>query len=302
MLSTGRGYFYFYPYADQPGYKRMKLAHLILVHADPVQTERLVKRLHHADADVYIHLDARTNIAGFSSLTEIPNVFFIKKRLAVFWGNYSMVEATLNSFEEILQTGVSYSHINLLSGSDYPLKSAAEIQTFLFANAGKTFMRYLAIPDEWDEPLSRIQKYNLGDFTIPGKHKLQQLANKYLPVRKVPKGLKIYGRSQWLTITPQGAAYAINYLKANPAIRRFFLLTWAVDELIFQTILLNSPLRDSVVNDHLRYIRFVKGDSRPQTLTIADAAVLDSSGKFYARKFDPAVDTAIMDHLDLDGY
>lgn len=276
----------------------MRLAHLLLIHADPEQTKRLVNRLHHADADVYIHLDAKADIAQFKNLETIGNVFFIQNRVSVFWGDYSMIQATLNGFEEILQTGKPYSHINLLSGQDYPLKSAAEIQKFLFANADKSFMRWLAIPQEWDEPLSRLQKYNFGDLAIPGKHQLQVLANKLLPPKKLPRNLQIYGRSQWLTITPACARYVVDFLKANPKIRRFFLLTWASDELIFQTILLNSPMRDGLVNDHLRYIRFKRGDSRPQTLTLADIETLTASGKFYARKFDRNADTAVMDELD----
>jgi len=276
----------------------MRLAHLLLIHADPQQTRRLVNRLHHADADVYIHLDAKANMADFEDLAEIGNVFFIRNRVSVFWGNYSMIEATLHGFEEILETGKPYSHINLLSGQDYPLKSATEIQKFLFANADKSYMRFFAIPQDWDEPVSRLQKYNFGDFAIPGKHKLQVLANKFLPPRKLPAKLQMYGRSQWFTITLAAARFSIDYLKANPKIQRFFKLTWAADELIFQTILLNSPLRDSIVNDHLRYIRFKRGDSRPHTLTMADVEILTSSGKFYARKFDPKVDIAIMDALD----
>jgi len=225
-------------------------------------------------------------------------VFFIRNRVSVFWGNYSMVEAELNSFEEILETQKQYSHINLLSGQDYPLKSAAEIQKFLFAHADKSYIRFFAIPQDWDEPVSRLQKYNFGDFAIPGKHKLQVLANRLLPARKTPANLQIYGRSQWFTITPAAARFSIDYLKANPKIQRFFKLTWTADELIFQTILLNSPLRDSIVNDHLRYIRFKRGDSRPHTLTMVDVEILTDSGKFYARKFDPKVDAAVMDELD----
>src|SRR5476651_1643526 len=128
----------------------MRLAHLLLIHADPQQTRRLVNRLHHADADVYIHLDAKANMADFEDLAEIGNVFFIRNRVSVFWGNYSMIEATLHGFEEILETGKPYSHINLLSGQDYPLKSATEIQKFLFANADKSYMRFFAIPQDWD--------------------------------------------------------------------------------------------------------------------------------------------------------
>ena len=75
-------------------------------------------------------------------------------------------------------------------------------------------------------------------------------------------------------------------------------MTFCVDELIFQTILLNSPFKESIVNDHLRVIKFVKGTYRPRTLLISDAEMLVSSGKFFARKFVLEEDTAILDYLD----
>lgn len=275
----------------------MKLAHLILVHSNPVQTEKLVKRLCHPDADIYIHLDAKADISEFQALSAVP-VTFIKKRISVKWGNYSMVEATLASFEEILASGTVYSHINLLSGQDYPLKSAQEIQKFLFAHPDKTFMRSLAIPEEWDEPVERLEKYNLGDLTFPGKHIVQNIMNRILPKRKLPRHLKIYGRSQWFTITPECALYTINYLKEHKRVRRFFRRTWAADELIFQTVLFNSALKNTIVNDHLRYIKFRKGDSRPKTLVKEDKEALLNSGKFYARKFDILKDSMILYLLD----
>jgi len=276
----------------------MKLAHLILAHAMQDQLSRLIKRLQHPDADIYLHIDKKANITDFESLKLNAKIHFISNRVAVDWGNYNMIEATLNSFAEIISKNISYSHINLLSAQDYPLKSASQIQNFLFNNAGKTFMRWYAIPEEWDEPINRLNKYNFGDYNFPGKHQLQNLANRVLPNRKPPQGLKIYGRSQWLTITPQHALYVINFLKNNPRVRLFFKHTWACDELVFQTILINSDLKLNVVNDHLRYIKFKRGDSRPKTLTVADAEELTASGKLFARKFDTAVDHQILDHLD----
>ena len=75
-------------------------------------------------------------------------------------------------------------------------------------------------------------------------------------------------------------------------------MTWGVDELVFQTVLLNSHLRDSIVNDHLRYIKFFRGGSSPKILTMEDADILVKSNKFYARKFNPAIDSEILDYLD----
>jgi hypothetical protein len=276
----------------------MKLAHLILAHSTEPQLERLIKHLQHTDADIYIHVDKKASLNPFYNLQKNNTFYLINNRIAVDWGNFNMVEATLSGFEEILAKGDVYSHINLLSAQDYPLKSPTHIQHFLFANADKTFMRYFLIPDEWDEPIERLTKYNFGDYNFPGKHLVQRLANTILPNRRPPGNIKIYGRSQWITITPACAQYVINHLKNNKAVYRYFKQTWACDELIFQTILLNSPLKSSVVNDHLRYIKFKPGDSRPQTLTMANAADIIISDKFYGRKFDINVDEQILDYID----
>ena len=276
----------------------MRTAYLILAHKDPELLERLVKKLSNADADIFIQLDNKTNINDFSYIANIKNTVFTDKRIDTVWGNYSIIESTLNGFKQILANGKNYSHINLLSGQDYPLKPIAEIQDFLFANSDTTFMRLLSITDnEWLQGKERIIRYSFGDFKMPGKYGLQRLANTILPKRKIPLKLKAYGGSQWLSITPQCALYTINYLQNNPKLKRFFRATWAIDEVFFQTILMNSPLKDKLVNDSLRFIEQY-GNSRPTVFTIYDADRLINSGKFFARKFDRDVDTKVLDYLD----
>ena len=275
----------------------MRLAHLILAHNHPKQLERLVKRLSHKDADVYIHLDAKADIAAYDTIKALPNTFFTNNRIKVGWCEYNTIQATLNAMEEILATGITYSHINLLSGNDYPLRSAEPIQQFLFANTGKTFIWYQLIFNDWADGQARMNNYDFADFGFPGRYLLSKIFNKVLPKRKLPDNLVAYGRSQWFTITPQCAQYVIDYIKKHPAVERYFRMTWAVDEVFFQTILCNSPLKDTLVNDNLRYI-ILNEEYRPVTYTIEDAPALSSSGKFYARKFDNNVDTAIFDYLD----
>ncbi len=262
-----------------------------------MQLERLVKRLSHPDADVYIHLDSKTDVADFNHIKDIANTFFIKKRIKVAWGEYSTILCTVIGMEEILETGIDYTHINLLSGNDYPLQKADNIHRFLFANTGKTFMWYEPIYNDWHHGQARINNYYLGEYGFPGRYHLAALMNKLLPNRKLPYKLTAYGRAQWLTITPECIVFIFKYMKDHPALERFFKMTWAVDEVYFQIILCNSTLRDKLVNDNLRYVE-LQPDFRPRTLTIADADTLANSGKFYARKFDAAVDTAIFDYLD----
>ena len=278
----------------------MRLAHLILAHNNPFQLERLIKRLSTNRADVYIHLDKKSSLSEFKHLSLLPNVFFIVNRTDIRWGNYSMVDGTLKSFTEILQSNIEYSHINLLSGHDYLLKPAAELEDFLFTNKEHSFLEYLSINNEWQESKERITKYSLGDLKIPFKYTLQKWVNQLLPDRTIPNQMEPYGRSQWMTLTPQAIKYVIEYLKNNSKVLQFFKRTWGVDEVIFQTILLNSSLKDSIINNNLRFIEFEKNAVNPRILTQADATALLDSGKFIARKFSLEQAPEIIQLLDIE--
>ena len=276
----------------------MRLAHLILAHSNPAQLSRLIGKLAHEHADIYIHLDLKTAIAPFSHMEKSSNVRFIKNRVKVNWGGYTLVQATLNGFEEILSTGKQYDYINLLSGQDYPIKKINDIHKYFAANPGKVFMHALSVTKDWKEALPRITEYHMPDLNFPGKYKALRVLNKITPKRKMPLALTPVGRSQWFTLTPASARYIVDYVKKNPEIPKFFKLSWAPDEMIFQTILYNSPYRSDMVNDNLLYIDWTDGRPNPKTLTMADADALMLSNKFFARKFNPEIDSEILDHLD----
>jgi hypothetical protein len=276
----------------------MKVAHLILAHAYPQMLERLVKKLLHPSADIYIQLDKKTDMLAFAHLATIENVQFVDKRIKTEWGDYSLVEATLTGFKYILDTGLTYSHINLLSGQDYPIRPLDEFHDFLVRNLDTSFIKAVDLRgDEWPDGKDRLIKYSLGDYRLPGKYKWQTLANKFLPRRQLPASLIPYGRSQWLTITPECAQYAIGVIQNDAALRRYFRMTWAVDEIFFQTILFNSPLKEKLINDNLRYIEQF-GAKRPNIFTLKDAPKLIASGCFFARKFDDEADMLVYEALD----
>ncbi len=277
----------------------VKLAHLILTHANPEHLLRLVNALHHPDAHFYIHLDKKTDIADYLPIANIPNVFFIKHRIKVYWGGYSIVQATVNSFEEILNAPHAYAYINLLSGQDYPIKSPEYIHRFLAKNPGKIFMHFLSLTDEWHEAIPRITQYHLANYNLPmGTYSIERVINHLLPVRKLPEGIVAVGRSQWFTATPESIRYMVNYINEKPWISRFFKLTWAPDEIIFQTILYNSPFREQMVNDNLLYVDWSAGGASPKTLNMNDAEALRDSDKLFARKFNVNTDQKILNYLD----
>jgi len=215
----------------------MRIAHLILAHKNPLQLERLIIALQHASFFFYIHLDKKASVQQFKYLSKYNNVFFIKNRAKIYWAGYGTIQATVNGIREILPA--KYDYINVISGQDFPLKSAEEIYSFFLQNAGKQFITCESVKDTWREAEVRIKKYHLINWRIPGKFQLEKIINRILPERKFPLNYIIVGRSNWFAVTFDAAKYIIDFLDAHPEVVRFFKLSWGADELIFSTILYN---------------------------------------------------------------
>ncbi len=276
----------------------MKIAHLILAHAAPAQLSKLIGALQDEHTWFFVHLDRKADLNAFSFLQNRQRTVLVADRVDVGWGAYSIVEATVRGFESIANSGLDFDYVNLLSGADYPLQPSAEIHDFFARNGGKNFMEYYSVYREWTEAVPRLTEYHLTHYNFPGKYVVQKWINRLLPARTMPAGLEPVGRSQWMSLTMDAVRYILEYLSAHPEVVRFFKLTWAPDEIIFQTILYNSPFRSSLVNDNLRYIEWSKGQASPKVLTGDDLDKMAASGKLFARKFDLARFPAVIGELD----
>ncbi|QJD94569.1 beta-1,6-N-acetylglucosaminyltransferase [Mucilaginibacter robiniae] len=277
----------------------MRIAHLILAHNNPKQLERLIKRLLFQDDVVYIHVDKKSDFESFAYLSQYNHVQFINKRVRVDWGCFNIVEATVNSFTEIMASGQHYDFVNLLSGCDYPLQTPQQIHNYLTQNPGKAFMSYLSIENEWQEALPRFTQYHFTNFHFPGNTRLGMLINSILkPKRKLPNQMVPVGRSQWFTVPAECIEYILQYWRKNPGFVRFMKLTWGADEFVFQTILYNSKYQSWMVNNNLRHMDWSLGGASPKTFTIADKSQLLASNKLYARKFDTNKDIEVLDCID----
>jgi hypothetical protein len=279
----------------------VKLVHLILAH-DPSglhQLERFINRLYHDDAVFYIHVDLKTDISLFVDQFKLySKVKFISNRVNVKWAGYSMIEAELNSFQEIVEAVPDFDYLNLLSAYSYPIKPIQEFHDFLANNLGKAFMDCLDVNTEWTEAIARVEQYHLVNFNFPGKYFLENLINKLLPKRKVPFNMIVKGRSQWFTISRKHIEYVLNELKTKKTIEKFFKLTWGPDELLFQTLLFNSPFQHDIINNNLRYIDWSEKRKNPKTFVSADFDRIMQSNQFFARKFDSNIDSNILDLID----
>src|SRR5438093_10245571 len=71
--------------------------------------------------------------------------------------------------------------------------------------------------------------------------------------RRFPRGMRPFGGAPYWCLARECVEYVHEFVARSPRFVRFFKYVNVPDELFFHTIVLNSPLRDTVVNDDLRY-------------------------------------------------
>jgi hypothetical protein len=277
----------------------MRIDYLIRAHTAPEQLARLVERLDAADVRFYIHVNRRTDDEVFgamqSRLSGRDDVVWLP-RVACYWGGFSLLKATLVGIEAILASRDVPDHAVLLSGQDYPLRPPDEIAAHLAERRGRNLLHHFRLPaEEWAGEgggLNRLRYPHLERVRF--RTRLLRL-----PVpRRLPRGLEPYGGMALWALTGETLAELMRFLQARPDVLRFFRRTKMPDELFFQTVLMSSPLAGTVDNELLHYLDWSSGSAHPATLTAADLPRLRASGKLFARKFDAAVDSEILDLLD----
>jgi hypothetical protein len=276
----------------------VKVAYLIRAHHAPNLLERLVRRLAGPDAGVFVHVNRAAEDAIYeemvSRLRDVEGVEWLPRRICRY-GGFSLVEATLAGLDSILAGGAP-GHTLLLSGQDYPLRPRAEVEALLERSGERSFVHHFRLPaDDWREEAGGLDRIRYVHFERARvRTRLLRLPGVR---RRFPPGYDAYGGSAFWALSAPALEYVHRFVRENPSFVRFFRHVLIPDEIFFQTILLNSPLRDSIVNEQLHYVDWSGGGAHPATLRAADVERALASGKPFARKFDPN-DTEALDLLD----
>jgi hypothetical protein len=292
----------------------MSLAYLILAHKNARQTARLFHAVYRPEHIILLHFDRRSDASlhalGQTLASRYPNVVVLPSR-SVLWGGYEMAAVQLEAMRLALQRSSDWHHFINLSGQDFPIKSANELETFLRENPTANYVSWFdpVFKPLWGNARDRLDHYYL-EWPWLNRilwwpwigRRLRQLFRweDHLPhipfYRRAWPDFRYYGGSNHVVLSHAGC----EYLTQAPEARR--ITTWLkhsahANEIIFQTVLLNSPLAATVVNTHLRLIEFLPNSPNPRTFRLEDFETLIQSKKFFARKFDEAVDSAILDRL-----
>lgn len=220
----------------------MKIAYLMLVHSNPRLQQRAINALSTEDCGFFIHVDAKSDLRQFAGISG-HNVSFIEPRIPVYWGEFSIVRATMSLMRQALDCAEDYDYFVFMQGSDYPLRSGRYIQGFFDENRGLEFLSLAKLPVP-GYPLSRLEA-----FRYPSTRPLLRFATRTLGkvglarrnYRRHLVDLDAYGGDAAWSLSRNACQYIVDFANANPHVEAFFRNTFsAPDEWFFHTILGNS--------------------------------------------------------------
>jgi hypothetical protein len=261
-----------------------------MTHKSPEQFKRLFKAIYETENFYLVHVDKKAADQIYceiqSFLKDYSNAFLMRRQNCL-WGGYSMVDIELKAIEKAVSMFAGWEFFINLSGQCFPLKPQQQIKQFLAENREANFIDVFDPLDNgrWSNPECRVKQIY---FEFRGR--VMQI-----PVnRKMPNDFKWYAGSQWFMINKQFCEY-VNSYRAKKFVR-FFKYTHIPDESFFQTVIMNSEFKQTVINDNKRSIEW--GDKCVKILTSDDCEQLISGNAFFARKFDITKDSLIIDKLE----
>jgi hypothetical protein len=270
------------------------IAFYITGHHKAEQLNRLFRVLY-SDSDLFlIQLDSRADPSFKDQVKRCcrvgPNVNILPER-PNRWGSWSQCANELIAIKTALRSEPAWTHFINLSGQCFPLRPLRELKEELLRHRNLTYVdctRFEDLParDRFDPDSNFHFRRRLGwvrnGRSIP------------LPI-SLPRPRKFrfeWKGSSWHALSRAYCDWAFCEPLAR-SIVNYVRWMQCPDEVLHQTLLMNGPWAPGAgTNLHQVYW------PGPRTVSLSDLPNLRASGAFFARKFDAAVDEAIVDALE----
>ncbi|EIC22587.1 beta-1,6-N-acetylglucosaminyltransferase [Thiorhodovibrio frisius] len=274
----------------------MKLAFVLLAHEPPAQLRPLIDSLLAAGSDVFVHYDASAphDLNANSrewALERHPGRLFHAKRVKVTWGEWSIVQATLNCLTLARQQGFDCDAMMLLSGSCMPIKPVALLAEHLAEQPLDYIESVDATKVHWVAggfQEERWVHYHLFNWRTHQWWFDQSIAwQRTLKIRRrLPLGHIPRLGSQWWCLRTATIERLLALLDRHPKLVKFYRRTWVPDELFFQTLVGNLvPAGERSAEILTGYAFNSRGV--PRVYYDDDLAELCSEPAYFARKMAP---------------
>ncbi|KAM9843386.1 xylosyltransferase 1-like [Aulostomus maculatus] len=296
--------------SDAPPNVPIRIAFVLVVHGRASrQFQRLFKAIYHTSHYYYVHVDQRSNYLHREVLllaSQYPNVRVTTWRMATIWGGASLLTMYLRSMEDLLNMADwSWDFFINLSAADYPIRTNDQLVAFLSKYRTMNFIK-----SHGRDNARFIRKQGLDRLFYECDTHMWRLGD-----RKIPDGIAVDGGSDWFLLSRVFVEYVVNSRdELVSKMKRFYAYTLLPAESFFHTVLENSALCDTMVDNNLRITNWNRklgckcqykhivdwcgcspNDFKPTDLPRFQQA---SRPTFFARKFEASVSQEIISQLD----
>ncbi len=231
-----------------------KIAFILLCHKDPDGILAQAARLTAAGDYLSIHFDARAPKDWYRKLRDglagNLQVTFAKRRVKCGWGEWSLVDATLQALHAAVKAFPQATHFYMLSGDCMPIKSAAYVHDVLDREDADFIESFDFFTSDWIKTGIKSERLIYRHFFNERRHKWlfytsMTVQQRFGLARAVPNDLAIQIGSQWWCLRRATVQGLLDFTRARPDVMRFFRTTWIPDETFFQSLVRHLvPARD----------------------------------------------------------
>lgn len=243
----------------------VKVSFVLLAHEKPEQLKDLIGSLLGAGSNIYVHHDATASgdlpiaVADWG-YEQLPGKIYYARRLKVVWGEWSIVQATLNCIEEIKKHDVDSDYFMLISGSCMPVKPVHLLEQYL-TESGKDHIEAVNA-EKYTWVTAGLQKQRWSKYHFFNWRYQKFLFDTSLKIQRKLKIKRIlplkhtaYMGSQWWCLRRSTLLKVHDLYHSKPTLRKFYRRTWVPDELFFQTMVANIINEEQICGDLVtRYI------------------------------------------------
>ncbi|WP_410219185.1 beta-1,6-N-acetylglucosaminyltransferase [Paracoccus sp. (in: a-proteobacteria)] len=270
----------------------VQLGVILLCHARLDIAAQMARIWVRGGARVAIHIDAKapaTAVAQLKdALADLPGIVH-SPRHRCDWGRFSLVRATQDAAQLLLDSFPQITHVYLASGSCLPLRPVQDLAAYLALDPERDHIESVSAHDVgWTVGGLNEERFSLF-FPIDWRRR-RWLFDRMVDMqrwvgirRRLPKGITPCLGSQWWCLTA-GTLRAILEDPRRAEFDRFFRLSWIPDESYFQTLARRHTVR---IESHSLTLAKFDHDGRPYQLYDDHVLLLEESRCFVARKVWP---------------
>ncbi|MCB4454942.1 DUF5928 domain-containing protein [Leisingera sp. McT4-56] len=222
-----------------------KIAYILLCHKDPEAIIQQAEQLTASGDCMAIHFDGRAPDEDYQKIREDlagnPNVAFADKRIKCGWGEWSLVQATLQALQRAVEEFPRATHFYMLSGDCMAVKTAEYAHRFLDQNDKDFIESFDFFESDWIKTGMKEDRLIYRHFFNERKHKQlfywsHGLQKRLGLQREIPSDIQVQIGSQWWCLRRRTVEWILDFTAKRRDVVRFFRSTWIPDETFFQTL------------------------------------------------------------------